>query len=158
MDFTIRPAVTAEFAPLCALLDQIDALHRTAHPDRFRAVNPARDDDFLQSWLDDPERHLWVAESASGLVGAVMFMVHHTPDVPIITPRTYLHVDTLVVDEHHQRQGIGHVLMDAVHRWGREHNITDIELGVYAFNAAAIAFYEHLGYQTIHCRMGRRLD
>jgi ribosomal protein S18 acetylase RimI-like enzyme len=36
--------------------------------------------------------------------------------------------------------------------------VTDVELHVWEFNQAALAFYETLGYATLERRMGRSLE
>jgi GNAT superfamily N-acetyltransferase len=158
MTIEIRSATLMDYGPICNLMTQIDTSHRNTHPDRFCEAKPVREKAFLQSWLDDADKQIWVAEGSSGLAGIVMFYVRHTPDMPIIVPRRFIQVDTLVVDEHQRRKGIGAALMEAVHQWGREHHIHDIELGVWAFNEAAIAFYRHLGYEMLYHKMGQTLD
>jgi GNAT superfamily N-acetyltransferase len=154
----IRPAILTDYEPICKLMAQVDALHRNAHPDRFRETQPAIGKAVLQSWIDDTDKHIWVAEGNAGIVGLMMFTVRQAPDVPIFVSRTFIQVETLVVDERQQRRGIGRALMEAVHQWGREHLISDIELVVWEFNEAAMAFYRHLGYEILHCRMHQKLD
>lgn len=158
MSVEIRSASLTDYEALCKLMSQVDTLHRVAHPDRFRAAQPAREITFIQSWLDDADKHIWVAENNSNVVGVAMFAVRHSRAMPIITPRTTIELDTLVVDEHHQRAGVGQALMEAIHQWGQKHQIDDIKLSVYAFNEAALAFYRHLGYEVLVHRMVRKLD
>jgi ribosomal protein S18 acetylase RimI-like enzyme len=158
MTVEIRPATLTDYEPICKLMAQIDALHRNTHPDRFREAQPVREKAFLQSWLDDTDKHIWVAEGNSGIAGVMMFTVRQAPDVPFLVSRTFIQLETLVVDERQQRREIGRALMEAVHQWGREHLISDIELVVWAFNEAAIAFYRHLGYEILYCRMHQKLD
>lgn len=158
MTVDIRPATLMDYEPICTLMAQVDALHRRTHPDRFREAQPVREKVFLQSWLDDKDKHIWVAEGNPGIAGVIMFAVRQTPDEPFLVSRTFIQVDTLVVDERHQRKGIGQALMEAVHQWGREHLISDIELVVWTFNEAAIAFYRHLGYEMLYCRIHHKLE
>jgi GNAT superfamily N-acetyltransferase len=158
MTVEIRPATLTDYEPICKLMAQIDALHRHTHPDRFREAQPVMEKAFLQSWLDDTDKHIWVAEGNSGIGGMMMFTVRQAPDVPIFVSRTFIQLETLVVDERQQRRGIGRAFMEAVHQWGREHLISDIELVVWAFNEAAIAFYRYLGYEMLYCRMHQKLD
>jgi diamine N-acetyltransferase len=158
MAVEIRLATLADYEPICRLIAQVDAQHRLRHPDRFRAAQPVREKAFLQSWLDDTDKQIWVAEGNAGIGGTVWFAVCNTPDMPILVPRTFILIDTLVVDEHQRREGIGQALMEAVHQWGRNHNINEIELGVWAFNDIAIDFYRRLGYETVYHKMHRKLD
>jgi ribosomal protein S18 acetylase RimI-like enzyme len=158
MTVEIRSATLMDYDRICELMAQVDALHRNTHPDWFCEAQPVREKAFLQSWLDDTDKHIWVAEGNSGIAGVTMFAVRQTPDVPFMVSRTFIQIDTLVVDERQQRRGIGRTLMEAVHQWGREHLISDIELVVWAFNEAAIAFYRRLGYEMLYYRMHQKLD
>jgi ribosomal protein S18 acetylase RimI-like enzyme len=158
MTVEIRSATMRDYDAICALLAQVDALHRSAQPDQFAEAVPAREKAYLQSWLDTPDKQLWVAERDNAVVGLVMFYLRQTPDVPILVPRRFIQLDTLVVDAKQQRQGIGETLMQATHQWGRERGIRDIELGVWAFNEAAMAFYRRLGYEALYHKMALKLD
>ena len=50
-------------------------------------------------------------------------------------------------------KGIGRTLVDAAMGWGRARGATALELVVWEFNQAALAFYERLGLATIHRTM-----
>jgi len=63
-----------------------------------------------------------------------------------------------VVGEALRRQGVGTMLIEHVHAWAREREIDYVDLTVFAFNEAAIAFYEMLGYSIVSHRMGRALS
>jgi ribosomal protein S18 acetylase RimI-like enzyme len=67
-------------------------------------------------------------------------------------------VQELVVAEDSRRRGLGRALMARAHAWAEERGLTDVELSVYAFNGAAIALYEQLGYVVVSHRMARRLS
>lgn len=153
MTITIRLATLDDYAAFCNLMAQIDTLHREQEPTVFREAIPARDRPFFEMWLDSRGRRLLVAEADGQVVGLVMAEVIYTPNFPILKPRTYVHVDTLVVDANAQRQGIGQALMGAVHEWAESRDIHEVQLGVWAFNQGAIAFYERLGYNPFIYRM-----
>lgn len=156
MTITIRLATPDDYAAFCDLNAQIDALHREQEPTVFRKAIPSRDRPYFEIWLADPARRLLMAESEGRVVGLVMAEVVHTPNFPILKPRAYVHVDTLVVDANAQRQGIGQALMGAVHEWAEVQGIHEVQLGVWAFNQGAITFYEQLGYTPFIYRMVRR--
>lgn len=156
MTVTIRPATPDDYQAFCDLMAQIDALHREQEPTVFCEATPSRDRPFFDLWLQNHEYRIWVAEAVGQVVGVVMAELHHTPNFPILKPRRYVHVDTLVVDSNAQRQGIGQALMGAVHEWAESQGIHEVQLGVWAFNQGAIAFYEQLGYTTYAYRMVKR--
>lgn len=154
----IRYATMDDYDGICHLMEQIDRLHREQHPNYFRKADPTREPAYIQSWLDDELLHLVVAEEEGSLVGAIMFELRTVPEIPIIHPRQYVLVDTLVVDEAARGKGIGTALMKVAHNWAREHGIYEMELGVFAFNTTALRLYEKLGYKIIRHRMSLRLD
>ena len=61
-------------------------------------------------------------------------------------------LETIVVDTHARRQGIGAALLEAVIAWCREARAQRLELEVRVSNAAAIALYERFRF----ARDGRR--
>lgn len=156
MTITIHPADPADYQAFCDLMAQIDALHREQEPTVFREATPSRDRSFFDLWRKSRSRQVLLATVDGRVVGLVMAEVVYTPDFPILKPRRYVHVDTLVVDSAAQRQGIGQALMGAVHEWAESQGIHEIQLGVWAFNQGAIAFYEQLGYAPFIYRMVRR--
>lgn len=66
-------------------------------------------------------------------------------------PRAY--VETLVVVEEAEGQGIARALMTHAEQWAKEHDYAAIALDVFATNTRAIAFYERAGYTPDHVRM-----
>lgn len=151
----IRRAELADHDALCELFAEVDAAHSAALPDIFRRVRgPARSRAYLKHLLADPDAALFVAGGAAGgLSGLVDVRAQHTPDVPLVVPRRYALIDTLVVRRGEQRRGIGRALMAAAHGWARERGLQEVMLNVWEFNTGAIAFYESLGYATAMRRM-----
>jgi ribosomal protein S18 acetylase RimI-like enzyme len=81
-----------------------------------------------------PHRHLWVAESETGIVG--MCLARKEDEVR--------HIQALYVLPDEQGQGIGRRLMQMALEWlGADRPVT---LGVATYNTRAIAFYERLGF------------
>jgi ribosomal protein S18 acetylase RimI-like enzyme len=78
------------------------------------------------------------------------------PDDPLLAPRRFAMVDMLAVRGDRRRRGIGRALMEATHRWAEGCGLEEVALNVWEFNQRAIAFYEHLGYETLSRQMVRR--
>ena len=150
---TIRPATLDDYDEICRLIAQLDKFHRDVYPQYFREAIPTRERDYLESFVVDEERDMFVAEQDGKLSGAVTVEVRNVPDIPIIRPRSYVMIDTLVVDEDSRSRGIGQALMKTAHEWGKARGIREFELGVFAFNEGAIRFYEKLGYEILRHRM-----
>jgi ribosomal protein S18 acetylase RimI-like enzyme len=155
---TVRPATVQDYEVLCDILDEVDALHRQKLPHIFRRPDgPVREREYILEQLADEDVVIFIAEVNRQVAGLVHVVVQDTPPIPILVPRRWAMVDSVVVKERFRRRGIGRVLMDEAQRWALSRGATDIELSVFEFNEPARAFYESLGYETIRRRMGRQL-
>jgi ribosomal protein S18 acetylase RimI-like enzyme len=85
-------------------------------------------------------------------------MLRDASPIPVLVPRRFAIVDSLAVRAAFRRRGVGQKLMAAVEEWAADRGVSDIELNVFEFNGAAIAFYERLGYATRSRRMARTLS
>ena len=154
MDYRIRQATQADYPGLCELFAEADAYHGQAVPHVFRPANgPARTPEYIADSLANENSMLFVAESAGQVVGLVQVDIREAPDHPIMMPRRYAKVDSLVVGKEFQRSGIGQSLMKRAHEWAGERGVHEVELNVWEFNQGAIALYEKLGYKTAARRM-----
>ena len=108
--------------------------------------------------LEEPGALLLIAEADGGVVGALLAMFERPPAAPPQEARRHLHVLSLSVRAEWRRAGAGRALMRAAHARARAAGATDVELHVWEFNRAALAFYEALGYETIERRMRLSLD
>ena len=161
MQLRVRLAQSADYHAACRLWAEADALHARERPDRFRPTDqPARSRRLFDAHLADPDQALFVAEVDGEVVGLVRVQAlerPEVPDVPALTPRRYAMVQELAVAQTHQRSGIAARLMEEAHRWARDRNLTQIELGVYEFNQPALRLYSKLGYTTDSRRLSRPL-
>ena len=108
--------------------------------------------------LEGPDAVLLVAEADGGVVGVLLAMFERPPASPPQEARRHLHVLSLSVRAEWRRVGAGRALMQAAHARARAAGATDVELHVWEFNRAALAFYDALGYETIERRMRLSLD
>ncbi len=158
MELEIRPAVPKDYDELCALLAEVDALHRQRLPHLFRQpAGRVREPEYLSGLMTDDKVSLLVAEVEGQLVGTVVVGLCDTPPVPILVPRRYAMVDSLAVRHEFRRAGVGRALMEEAQRWAAAQGATSIDLNVYEFNDEAIAFYRSLGYEILSHRMSRAL-
>lgn len=154
----IRRATAADYDTLCLLFEQVDALHRQHLPRVFRQPDgPARDREYVLSLIAAEDVGLFVAVVEGRPVGLICVVLRESPAVPILVPRRYAVVDTVVVEERSRRAGIGRALMEHAAGWSAARGAESIELNVWEFNREAIAFYERLGYRTASRRMSKRL-
>ena len=159
MELTIRRATLADYEPVCQVLAEVDALHQQALPGIFQTPpGPVRDREYIASVLADENSALFVAEIAGQLAGVAQVMLRDASPIPLLVPRRFAIVDSLAVRAAFRRRGVGQKLMAAVEEWAADRGVSDIELNVFEFNGAAIAFYERLGYATRSRRMARTLS
>jgi ribosomal protein S18 acetylase RimI-like enzyme len=157
-EMIIREAVAGDYENLNTLINEVDRLHRDNLPQKFQvSEGPVRDRNFILDLIADESVGLFVAEREAQLVGLVHIMIKDTPDIPILVPRRYAVIDNLVVKGGLRRSGIGRALMTKAHDWAITKGTKLVELNVYDFNEAALAFYERLGYKTYSRQMSKSL-
>jgi len=156
MNCTLHQATEKDYAVLCELYAEGDVFHAEGEPEVFRRIaGPSRTQQEIRKALE--EGVVLVAEREGQAVGLVHAQLVHTPDYPMMVPRTYVPIDSLAVKVGYRRQGVGMLLMQAAESWARELGIDTIELSVREFNREAIGLYEGLGYETASRRMWKRL-
>jgi ribosomal protein S18 acetylase RimI-like enzyme len=154
----IRAAGANDLATIETLFEELDAFHRVRMPERFRAsAGPPRSPEHLLKLLQDPSAIL-LAEDDADALGFVHLAVRDAPEVPLFVPRRFVVVENLVVAERARRRGVGRELMAEANAWARSRGATALELGVYALNADANAFYRALGYDVLLYRLSRPVE
>ena len=155
---SIRAATLADYDALCPVFAEGDAFHVQALPDIFRFAEGApRSREFIAGLLADPNAALFVAERAGEIAGLVTAAIREAAAVPILVPRRYAYVDSLIVCEPSRRMGIGRLLMERVHQWARECGLDEVELNVWEFNKGARLLYDSMGYETSRRTLRKRL-
>ena len=154
----IRQATADDYDALCAIIDDVDSLHRDRMPHIFqKPPGPVRDKEYILSLLADDNIGLFVAEVEGQVAGFVHILVRDTPPWPVLVPRRRAYVDSLAVGQEFRRHGIGRALMRQAHAWAIAKEAVVVELNVFEFNQPALAFYRALGYETSTRRMVRNL-
>lgn len=155
--FTIRPAVAEDYAGVCAVLDEVDRLHRDQLPWIFREPpEPPRSLEDIEKLIEDPASALFVAE-ADKLVGVAIGFLREAPKFGVFIPQSWCVIDAIGVTASWQRKGVGRDLIRAVEQWGRALDAQWFELGVYDFNEGARRFYERIGYVPVSTKLRKPL-
>jgi ribosomal protein S18 acetylase RimI-like enzyme len=158
MKIVIRKAVAEDYSGLIELFDEIDAIHRDNLPRLFQKPNgPVREIDYYLGLISDESTAVFVAEMDGDVVGFVHAIARDTPDIPVLVPRRFVIIDSIVVKSEYKKRGIGRMLMKAMEEWTKEKGASSIELNVYEFNEEAITFYKSLGYKTFSQRLSKGL-
>jgi ribosomal protein S18 acetylase RimI-like enzyme len=152
----VRPAAREDCDALLALYCEVHDAHLDQHPDEFEPLTPEDEGKLLQQFARTDGARLLVAESPRGPVGCVRFELQDFGRGGR-RRRSRLYVNLLVVAPRWQARGVGGLLMEHVHAFGRMHGVEAIELDVHEFNAAAKRLYERMGYETVMRRMKLKL-
>lgn len=112
------------------------------HCMRQHAIEKYRD------WLADPASAVWLAEVAPE-AAPVGYLVLTKPDLPVDVGPADLEVKRVYLFHRFQGTGLGARLMQAARAEAMNRGMRRLVLGVYSGSAAAIAFYERLGYRRI---------
>ena len=153
MNVTIRPAVPEDCARIRPLQQQIADLHRAGRPDLFRAEARLFTQEAFNERLGDPKHRVLIAEAEGQVVGYAFAWVICYRDHPTYMDHDTFYIDDICVLESHRRRGIGRQLFDRCRETARVLGCQNMDLGVWAFNKEAIAFYESCGMRERVRRM-----
>ena len=157
--FIVRAATLGDHNGMCALLNEVDELHRLNVPWMFRkpAAEP-RSKEFFERLIVREDSMLLVAEAPLHLVGVATVLMRDAPDFAVFVTQRWGVLDNIAVLESWRRRGVGTSLIREAERWARSRGATWVELGVYEFNEAARSFYRRLGYSPVSTKLRKPLN
>lgn len=137
MDFTIEAATADDIEAMADLLGELFSLEADFRPDRERQRRG------LRLILDEPARGclfvLRVDGTVAGMANALL-TVSTAEGAPVVL------LEDVIVSAAWRGHGFGRRLVEHVVDWARERGMTRVTLLVDRDNAAALAFYERLGF------------
>ncbi|MGO4129340.1 N-acetyltransferase family protein [Inquilinus sp. YAF38] len=152
----IRPARPDEHPALCVLFAELDRFHREVRPDIFvEPAGPARSPELIAGLIEGPGTTILVAEDHGALAGLATLAEKVIPANPVRPERRIAEIDNLVVLPCHRRRGIAGLLLRRAEDWARGRSIGSLELGVWEFNAGAVACYEAAGFAPTTRRLSK---
>jgi ribosomal protein S18 acetylase RimI-like enzyme len=156
----VRPLSNDDYAAYLERVEELDAFHREALPEFFRAPEgePARTVEYFEAQLGDPDVLLlgaWVDGELAGFAHAIF---RHVEQRWIIVGRREVTIDNLAVGPRWRRQGIATALIDAVATWARERGARELQLEVWEANVGALRCYEDVGFAPQRRRLAKRID
>ncbi|MFE0753940.1 GNAT family N-acetyltransferase [Inquilinus sp. NPDC058860] len=152
----IRPARPDEHPALCVLFAELDRFHREVRPDVFvEPDGPARSPELVAGLIAGPGSTILVAEDGGALAGLATLVERTIPANPVRPERRIVEIDNLVVMPGHRRRGIAGLLLRHAEAWARDRGVGTLELGVWEFNAGAVACYEAAGFTPTIRRLGK---
>jgi len=102
------------------------------------------------------KRELYVAKIGQSVAGYVLVKIREY-NWPGVVYRKVMLVDEFCVDEICRGQGIGTQMMLEVRALARAFGCTDLQLGVYPQNDAAVSFYQKCGFTIRSIDMQRKV-
>lgn len=137
-----------------ALARQVHEMHVAWRPDIYRMPEELYPEErFLECIL---QRQLYVAKLNGIMAGFVLIKMRQY-EGPGHVPRKVLLVDEICVEKALRNHGIGTQIMEEVHALARAFGCTDLQLGVYPQNDAAVAFYQKCGFTIRSIDMQRKV-
>ncbi len=142
-----RPAVNAMAA-------QVHTMHVAWRPDIYEMVAELFPEERFLAAIQS--RQLYVAKVENQCLGYVLIKIRDY-NWPGVVRRKVMVVDEICVAESVRNQGIGRQMMTEVHALAKAFGCTDLQLGVYPQNDAAIAFYQKCGFTIRSIDMHRKV-
>jgi len=150
MSVEIRAAVSDDIDAICALMRRSDKAHVEGVPSVF--VHGAPDGDRRKEYADriaDSDAVVFVTLVDGHVVGFADAAIVDQAARPGRHPQRYVMIDNVAVAKDAAGGGVGTRLVEAIHSWAKQHDISDLRLHVWEFNNAAKRMYEKLGYSTL---------
>lgn len=147
-------AVETDREAVNRLARQVHAMHVAWRPDIYEMPREMYPPERFREAI--AERSLYVARLHSAVVGYVSLKIRNY-DSPGLVKRKVLLIDEIAVEETLRGQGIGTEMMGDVRALARAFGCTDLQLGVYPQNDAAVAFYQKCGFTVRSIEMQRKL-
>ena len=152
-----REATKTDLPAICALGEEVNAVHNRAFPQVFAGVGePDRDAAHWMNSLGKNDSTTFVAEESGSLVGFVTVSVV-TESHSLLQPMRFGRVGSVGITEHRRGQGIGRDLMGLAQDWAFRRGGVEMRLNVWAFNSHALHVYEELGYEVRSLSLVKRL-
>jgi ribosomal protein S18 acetylase RimI-like enzyme len=143
-----RETTEADIDAICALGEEVNAVHHHAFPHVFAGAGEKDRD--AAHWMNSIAKHdatTFVAEESKTIVGFVNVSIVNESH-SLLQPLRFGRVGSVSVTELRRGQGIGRELMRRTQDWVSSRGGIEVRLNVWAFNSHALHMYEELGYET----------
>ena len=157
MNIAIRRASVADAEVLSLLNADVQSLHASALPERFKPLGP---DTFppaaARTLLGNSSNLVFVAEVDSKPAGYAYGEVVNLSETPLRHAWDEIHLHHISVRPAYRRMGVASALLDSVRAAAIEIGIDLVTLQVWAFNADAQAFFKRQGFTPYMARLWNR--
>ncbi len=149
----IELARAADRADVNRLARQVHGLHVEWRSDLYQMPEELFPEELLNELVK--KRELYVAKLDGIVAGFCRLKMKQTSGIGIV-PRKIMFIDQLCVDEALQNHGIGTQIVAEIRVLARAFGCTDLQLGVYPQNDAAVSFWQKCGFMIQSITMQRK--
>ena len=158
MSVTIRTAGSDDVDLLVRLNRSVQDLHAALHPGDFKAApDPAEVRAFFRAQLGEPGTIMAIASVSAVAAGYIWLDIALQPETAFLHARQCLVVEQIAVEPGFRRQGVGRALIGHAEATAAARAIDRIDLGIWAGNGEAEAFFAALGFATASFALRRTL-
>ena len=136
------------------LARQVHALHVSWRPDLYTMPEELFPEELFSELVKN--RELYVAKLNGTVVGFCWLRMRVSDGIGRV-PRRIMLIDQICVDEALRSHGIGTRMMEEVRALAKAFGCTDMQLGVYPQNDAAVSFYQKCGFMIRSIDMQRKV-
>ena len=147
-------ATTKDRSDINRLARQVHEMHVQWRPDLYQMPEELYPEELFTELVK--QRELYVAKKDGAVIGFVLIRMRVSEGIGKITRKT-LCIDQVCVDEPLRNRGIGSQMMEEVRILARAFGCTDLQLGVYPQNDAAVSFYQKCGFMIRSIDMQRKI-
>lgn len=133
---------------------QVHSLHVAWRPDIYEMPDELFTAERFVRVIAD--KQLYVVKELDVVLGYVLVKIRNY-DWPGVVRRKVMLIDEIAVRDEYRNRGIGTAIMDDVKVLARAFGCTDLQLGVYPQNDAAVAFYQKNGFMIRSIDMQMKL-
>ena len=150
---TVRPASLSD---LDRLLDLEQAMIEAERPfdETIRVEGDVRYYD-LEALIGSPDAEVLVAEFDSQIIGTGYARLDLSE--PYLKHDRHSYLGFMYVVPEHRGKGLNKTIMEKLEAWSMSRGVTEMQLEVYAGNAAALRAYEKSGYDALLFTMRKSL-
>lgn len=147
-------ATQQDRAAINELAREVHELHVSWRPDLYRMPEELYPAERFEECIR--QRQLYTAKLNGIVVGFVLIRQRRYEEIGQVFRKVLL-LDEICVAESLRGHGIGTQIMEEVRALARAFGCTDMQLGVYPQNDAAVSFYQKCGFQIKSIDMHRKV-
>ena len=147
-------ATTKDRSAINRLARQVHEMHVQWRPDLFQMPEELFPEERFSELIQN--RELYVAKLNGAVAGFCWLKMRKSEDIGRI-PRKIMEIHQFCVDEDFRNHGIGTQMMEEIRILAKAFGCTDLQLGVYPQNDAAVSFYQKCGFMIRSIDMQRKV-